>query len=254
MKLFRSFCVALSMYSRIPVPRVEWTEDSMQYAMCFFPFVGVIEGALFSLLWLVLQRLGFGVCFQSALLTALPVVVTGGIHMDGFLDTVDALSSWQTKERRLEILKDSHAGAFAVMGGALYCLLYAGGVSELHSLREAWMIGCGFALSRILSAGALVLLKGAKKEGLAYTFMSVAHKTHTRLALAAELVLVLAVMAGLWLAGAAVAAALAVGCWLYYRSMAYRQFGGITGDLAGFFLQVCELAVLYGVVLAGRFL
>lgn len=254
MRLFQSFCVALSMYSRIPVPRVEWTEDSMRYALCFLPVVGAAEGALFTLLWMALGRLGFGICFQSMLLTALPIAVTGGIHMDGFLDTVDALSSWQTKERRLEILKDSNSGAFAVMGGALYLLLYAGGVSELHSLRAVLITGCGFVLSRILSAGALVLLKGAKKEGLAYTFMSAAHKKCTRAALAAELIVMLAVMAGLWLAGAAAAVVLAAGSWLYYRYMAYRQFGGVTGDLAGFFLQVCELAVLYGAVLADRFL
>ena len=45
----------------------------------------------------------------------IPVLVTGGIHLDGLLDTADALSSWQTRERRLEILKDSHAGAFAII-------------------------------------------------------------------------------------------------------------------------------------------
>lgn len=173
--------------------------------------------------------------------------------MDGFLDTVDALSSWQTKERRLEILKDSHTGAFAIIGGVLYLLLYVGGVSEIASMRAAVMVGFGFVLSRILSAGALVLLKGAKKEGLAYTFMSGAHKRRTRIALAAELMAVLAGMAFFWLLGAAVMGILAAGTWLYYRTMAYRQFGGITGDLAGFFLQICELVLLYGIVVLDRF-
>ncbi len=253
MNILRSFYVALSMYSRIPVPRVAWTEDSMKYAMCFFPVIGVVQGVLFAGLWILLVHSGFGVCFRSALLTALPVLVTGGIHMDGFLDTVDALSSWQTKERRLEILKDSHTGAFAIIGGGLYFLLYAGGVSEIQSMRAAVMTGCGFVLSRILSAGALVLLKGAKKEGLAYTFMSGAHRNRTRMALAAELAAVLLVMAELWLTGAVVMVVLAAGTWLYYRGMAYRQFGGITGDLAGFFLQICELLLLYGIVIADRF-
>ena len=172
--------------------------------------------------------------------------------MDGFLDTVDALSSWQTKERRLEILKDSHTGAFAIIGGGIYLLLYVGGVSEIRSMRAAGMIGCGFVLSRILSAGALVLLHGAKKEGLAYTFMSGAHQNRTRAVLAAELAALLSGMAIFWPAGAAVMTVLAFGTWLYYRAMAYRQFGGITGDLAGFFLQICELILIYGAVAADR--
>ena len=53
-----------------------------------------------------------------------PIIITGGIHMDGFLDTQDALGSYQPRERRLEILKDSHAGAFAIISCAVYLMMY----------------------------------------------------------------------------------------------------------------------------------
>ena len=252
MSIFKAFCIALAMYSRIPVPRVEWTEADMKYALCFLPAVGVAEGILFAAMWLVLERAGFGVLFRAAILTALPVFVTGGIHVDGFLDTMDARNSWQSKERKLEILKDSHTGAFAIIGGVVYFVLYLGAASEISEFRQAVMAGMGFILSRILSAGALVTLRGAKKAGMAYTFMSAAHKQITRGVLVLELVLIVAAMCFYWLAGAVVVIAAAAGTWLYYRHMAYKEFGGITGDLAGFFLQICELLMLYGAVIAVR--
>ncbi len=250
--MLKPLFIALAMYSKIPVPKVGWTDDGMKYALCFFPAVGLAEGILFTAVWYLLNRMEFGAVFQAAVLTVLPVLVTGGIHVDGFLDTMDALSSWQPRERKLEILKDSHTGAFAIIGGVLYFLLYAGGVSEIRQMRTAVLVSLGFLLSRILSAGSLSLLKSAKKEGLAYTFMSTAHKSRTRAALASELIAVCGVMLFAGPAAAGVMIGLAVLVWLYYRKMSYDQFGGITGDLAGFFLQVCELAMLYGAVIAEK--
>ena len=250
--MIKSLLIALAMYSKIPVPKVEWTDDGMKYALCFFPVVGLVEGILFTAVWYLLHRMEFGAVFQAAVLTALPVLITGGIHVDGFLDTMDALSSWQPRERKLEILKDSHTGAFAIIGGSLYFLLYAGGISEIRQMRTAILVSLGFVLSRILSAGSLSLFKSAKKDGLAYTFMSTAHKSRTRSVLVLELIAV----SGMMLSAGSVAAGIMIGVavlsWLYYRKMSYGQFGGITGDLAGFFLQVCELAMLYGAVMADK--
>lgn len=250
--MIKSLMIALAMYSKIPVPKVEWTEDGMKYALCFFPVVGIVEGLIFTGFWYLLHRLGFGEVFQAAVLTALPVLITGGIHVDGFLDTVDALSSWQPRERKLEILKDSHTGAFAVIGGILFFLLYAGGIAELHKWQTAALVGSGFVLSRIFSAGSLSLLKSAKKEGLAYTFMSGTHIRRTRMALILELVAAVGVMIRIDPGTAIVMTVLAVASWVYYWKLSYRQFGGITGDLAGFFLQVCELMMLYGAVIVEK--
>ena len=104
----RSLCVAFSMYSKIPMPQVEWTKESMQYCICFFPAVGAVIGAA-TLLWnmLVGAKLSGSLLF-TAVLILIPVLITGGIHLDGLLDTADALSSYKTKEEKLEILKDSH--------------------------------------------------------------------------------------------------------------------------------------------------
>ena len=67
-------------------------------------------------------------------------MVTGGVHVDGLLDTSDALSSWQERERRLEILKDSHAGAFAVITACAFFLIWYGAYSQLWTDRRALLI------------------------------------------------------------------------------------------------------------------
>ena len=86
-----------------------------------------------------------------------------GIHLDGYLDTMDALSSWREKQRRLEILKDPHAGAFAIIMGCLYFVLYAGAAGEL-----VWKIfpayAFGFAVSRSFSGLSIAFLDVYKRQ------------------------------------------------------------------------------------------
>ena len=123
MNVWSSFLIAFSMYSRLLVPRTDWTKEHMRYVMCFFPLVGTVLGALFLVLWKICELLGLGTALTAVLLTLLPVAVTGGIHMDGLMDTMDALSSWQPMEKKLEIMKDSRAGAYAVLSCGCYLLL-----------------------------------------------------------------------------------------------------------------------------------
>ena len=94
MNIIKSICVAFSMYSKIPMPRVEWNEKNMKYAMCFFPLVGAVIGGLMLLVRFLCGRFGFNTSVYAVVMTALPVLVSGGIHTDGFIDTVDALSSY----------------------------------------------------------------------------------------------------------------------------------------------------------------
>lgn len=248
MHLLKSFIIAFAMYSRIPVPKVEWEKESMRYVFCFFPLIGVVIGAL-ELLWMwIAAMLGAGDILRTAVMVLLPVAVTGGIHLDGLLDTADALSSYKTMEEKLEILKDSHAGAFAILVGISYFLLYFGVLSEA----DVWsmeVLGVGFVLSRALSGLAIASFRMAKNTGLAATFSSMAVKSRVRWVMAVYIAACAALM--IWInpvcGCAAVAGALLT--FLGYRHMAYKKFGGITGDLAGFFLQVCELVMAACVVI-----
>ena len=129
-----SLLIAVSMYSKFPVPTVNWTRERMGYVMCWFPVVGVIEGlALWFWQWAG-GRLGFTAAGSALVAAALPLIVTGGIHMDGFLDTMDAIHSYGDREKKLEILKDPHVGAFAVIGCGGYLLLYTAAAYEVTAL------------------------------------------------------------------------------------------------------------------------
>ena len=130
MKWIHSLGIAFSMYSKIPVPKVRWTNEAMQYTFCFFPLVGVAEGALLWGMGMVLyglrDRNRLPAIFVAIVLTILPLLVTGGIHMDGFLDTTDARRSYQEPEKKLAILKDPHTGAFALIGLGVYSFVERG--------------------------------------------------------------------------------------------------------------------------------
>ena len=253
MRLIRSFLIAFSTYSRIPVPQVEWTEENRRYAMCFFPLVGAVLGLLIWG-WLALcDALRIGALVRGAVAALLPLAVTGGIHMDGYMDTLDALASWQPKEKRLEILKDSHAGAFAVMGCAGYLLLSAALFSEAKTA-DGPLLLCVFVLSRALSAMALTVFRNARPQGMLDDFSRTVQK---RLTIAGGIVygtacLIVWGLTGGWTA--LLCAAAAAACFGYYRHMAYRQFGGVTGDLAGWFLQVTELVLTAVIVTGGKIL
>ena len=97
---------------------------------------------------------------------ALPVLITGGIHMDGFLDTMDGVCSYGDREKKLEILKDPHLGAFAVIYTFAYMLLYAGASCEFAARAEgsARLLPVLFmTMERALSGLSVLSFPSAKK-------------------------------------------------------------------------------------------
>ena len=253
MPVFRSLLIAFSTYSRIPVPQVEWNEENRRWSMCFFPLVGLVIGLLLWG-WLALcGSLKIGPFLRGAVSAMIPLLLTGGIHMDGYMDTTDAIASWQSQEKRLEILKDSHTGAFAVMGCAGYLLLSAALYSEADPAAGLRLAGV-FVLSRALSAFALVRMRNARNRGMLDDISRVAEKRLVTLSGGVYALLCLV----LWLATGVRTALLcvlaAVLCYLYYQHMSYKQFGGVTGDLAGWFLQVTELVLTAVIVIGGKLL
>ncbi len=144
-----------------------------RHPLCYgaFPFVGALVG-MGMIGWHYLSAaLGFGLILTAAGLVVLPVVLTGGIHLDGFCDTVDALAGNTTPQRRLEILKDPHAGAFAVVWLSIYLLSSFALCTEIAG--DLWAVICmalGLVLSRVLSALGVLHFDCARQNGLAKTF------------------------------------------------------------------------------------
>ena len=253
-RLWNSFKIAFSMYSKIPMPKSEWTKENMEYAIIFFPSIGLVIGFfpfiwVYSWEWMENARICLSEPFKAIVLLLIPVVITGGIHLDGLLDTADARSSWQDRERRLEILKDSHAGAFAIITCVVYFFFYYG-ICTMVNVENIWLIVMEFVLSRSFSALAIVTFPKAKGTGLAAMFADNAQKRTVKFV---EIIyIILSGIAMIVTGGISGVITFASACLMfaYYYRMSSRVFGGITGDLAGYFLQMCEMVIALAAVLS----
>ena len=252
MTALRAIGMAFSLYSRIPMPRLNWESRSRALVLYAFPLVGLAVGGLEALaLWLS-RLLGLNGLLTGAILTAVPIWVTGGIHLDGFCDVWDARSSHRSRGRKLEILKDSHVGAFAVIHCALLLLLTCGLWSQLAGegaeLRPALALLPVF--SRCLSAFGALSLPNARGEGM------LASVTEGERSPAQWLLLLGSGLCAAALGGVGIpylfAPAAGYLTFAHYVRTAKREFGGTTGDLSGWFLQRCEFCTLAGLVLAQR--
>lgn len=247
MNILRGLAMALSTYSRLPVPMVEWTQEGRRWTLMWFPIVGLVVGASLWL-WLWLARwLQINIILQAAVCTALPIWVTGGIHMDGFCDVCDALASHSDQNRMLEIMKDSHTGAFAVIGCQLYLLL----AFALWSQAEPWkwqsILFLFPVLSRSLSALFALTLPNARGTGMLSQVADGGKAGRWVLIPVCLVCMILLALQGIPGFGVLIGMLCAV---LWYSRLTLFWFHGTTGDLSGWFLQICELLGLAGAVIA----
>ena len=247
MGVVRSLVIAFAMYSKIPMPKVEWKKENMRFVLCFLPLVGAVLGLLWYLLFRLLIYIGAGTTARACLLTALPILLSGGIHVDGYMDTMDARNSWGSREKKLMILEDSHIGAFSVIMTIVYYLLMLASVSEVNA-EYALIAAFGFAYARSLTGTAMVYMPGNKREGMAYTFTEASDKSKVRIALLVSNVLWSAMMIIVSpYAGFAAVAAGALWALIFCRKME-REFGGLSGDLCG--CLILELELVFAAVAA----
>jgi len=240
MQVIKSFFIAVSMYSKIPVPQFEWKEDDMRYVFCFFPWIGAWIGGCIYFWNGLCDIYHIGELCRTAVEIAIPVFLTGGFHVDGFMDTMDAIHSYRSKETKLEILKDSHIGAFAVIMLVTYGVVLFGAFSEIKNKALLKIVCGGFFLSRCFCGISAVSFPLAKKDGTLYLFANRSQKKIVKGSLYLQSVICIGIMcfwslfAGLTITMAAVLAL----AYYFYRSR--REFGGITGDTAGYFVLLCE--------------
>ena len=226
----------------------------MKYAICFFPAVGIFCGAALWGWFALAELLEIGGFFFAMIATCLPLLITGGIHMDGYMDTADALASHQSRERKLEILKDPNCGAFAVIYCGIYLLAYAGLIHELFTANYILVICPTFVLSRTLSALCAVNMPNARKAGMLCAYTKNTEKHTATIALIAVLIISGAAVVLLSPVIGGITVLFAIVSAIFYRRLAMKQFGGVTGDTSGFFLQICELACLVGAWIGVHFI
>lgn len=255
---YAELATAIRFLTVMPVPgpeqvfRTQSTQEAMPTVRVglgsgYFPFVGLLLALILSILVIALRSFMPQLAL-AALLVVVLVLLTGGLHLDGLMDSCDGLFGSSTPEGRLEIMRDSRVGSFAVLGAVCILLLK---VAFLASLQERLLIPAlliALPTSRWTMVLALRVFPGARSTGLGATFRQIV--TSWRLVLAGVTALIIVLLAGLlvglivWVVTTLVA--LALGVWIT------RRLGGNTGDTYGAIAEVSEVVALLLIVILQR--
>jgi len=248
-----SLVIAVSFFTVFPLPRIEWTSCRMKFLPILMPLVGFGIGLLGYSFLSLLVKLGISVFSSSVLMALFYLVITGGLHMDGLMDTADAYFSRQSQERKLEIMKDSRVGPFAVMTLVSLLLVKTACFYEIVETKQdvAALLCLIPVLSRIGQAFILCSFPCARKDGLAVIFKEATGPITylllgVYLVLSTCLILILVGFKALFLP-----AVLLLFTFFYYFST-QKNFGGITGDIVGAYVELAELIMLLLLVVIGH--
>lgn len=234
------------MYSKIPVFQFEWKEKEMRYAIAFFPVIGAVIGTAEYLFFRALSTVDAPLLITVPVMCAIPLIITGGIHLDGYMDTSDALSSYMDREKRLEILKDPHIGAYAVIRTVIYTEIFVAALAAVLHFSPGMICiwAFGFVLSRMLSALSVVTFSCANREGTLYSFSGkkgIGSNKPALIIIICEIIALAVSMILFDLRSSLIIIGSELAVFIYYRYKSAKVFGGITGDLAGWFLCLAEL-------------
>ncbi|PLR86312.1 adenosylcobinamide-GDP ribazoletransferase [Bacillus canaveralius] len=239
--MLKGLLLNLQLFSSIPI-RIQLPMDAhhLQKAVQTFPLLGLFQG-------LIIGGAFFGLTEftpLSALATAfvvwlLMIVLTGGIHLDGWIDTSDAFFSYQDQDKRLEIMKDPRTGAFGVLS---VIVLLSGKFLFIYELAAyadinaaAWVVAIIPFLSKSLMGYYLVTLPPAREEGMARFFANAVD----RKSLWPYLLYTIVIIVASWLfveeslLTAVILLTTSICAGLYGKIKIIKWFGGVTGDVVG---------------------
>lgn len=236
----------------------------------FIPVRGLITGVLLYFWSRICTEYGFGqVCF-ALVGTVIPVIVTGGVHIEGLLHTAGALHLHDRadlygkkdlhdktnlhvkRERKLAFLKDARLDAFSVIVAICFCMLYAAGLTLIWKENQLLLLGLSYVISEILSGMSLAWFPAAKEDAVSHKFTSEQHRRTVRTMLVTVLVLLFISALLIRPVIGAVMALVEMWVWTYYYYMSKRQFGGVTDELTRYFLCLCELSSVLTIGILGR--
>ena len=235
-----SFLIGLQFLTRIHlVKQTVWTAEDFGRSTRFFPLVGLVLGICYAFAaWLLLYALGIR-SLTVALLLILPLLLTGGLHADGFMDTADGVFSGRERARKLEIMKDSRVGAFGVVSFVMLMFVQFALLSDM-----AWplLVPALFVMpiiGRLAMVLAVACFPYAREDGMGKTFADMADRSTVVIAALTTAVLVLP-----W--GVLATAALVLGTLfaLLFCRMMTNILGGVTGDVYGATTVLTETLVL----------
>ena len=247
------FLTALQFLTRIRlVSASEYDEEMFGRSVRFFPLVGMVAGSLL-LLAVYLSAGWMPGTVRSTLLVSLCIFITGGLHCDGLMDTADGLLSGRSRERMLEIMKDSRVGAFGVVAMILLVLWKWALIHDMPDSLLAPALIAMMGFGRFGMVLAILRFPYARAEGMGKAFSLYAG----RRALLIAVVTVVAVLAlflkffGPMVAGSALAAVVAASLFsLLFGGWLTGKLGGLTGDMYGAATELAEVVVLLVFVLS----
>ncbi|MBA3066285.1 adenosylcobinamide-GDP ribazoletransferase [bacterium] len=236
----KDFFLALQFLTVIPFKtKLKYNEDSFSNSAVFFPLVGLLIGSVLALFNILLS--GFLPDFTvNVILVFLLVLITGGLHMDGFADTIDAFYLKRSKEDTLRIMRDSHTGVMGVLGIVFIILLKIGFLETFSTSEKLKPLLITPVLSRWSMVLSMFFFSYARDGGKAKAFFT---GMNGRKLFLATLITFAVTYFILGIAGfmlIALIAASALGFGLTVR----KRIGGITGDTLGAVNEISEVLAL----------
>lgn len=232
--------LCLVFFTRLPLPVFDFRGRTLAQAIWAAPLAGLVVAAIATLVFAVATGLGLSANSAAALTLAAGMLVTGCLHEDGLSDVTDGFGGGKSREKKLEIMRDSRIGAYGASALALSILIRwtaLSGIAEPFSALAA-LIAAHMA-SRGLLGAFMHLLPPARTDGLSASAGTVSINTAL-----AGVVIGAASLLLLGAGGAISAAILLAAIFLGLRALCLRQIGGHTGDTIGALQQLAEIAVL----------
>ncbi|MBR4078578.1 MAG: adenosylcobinamide-GDP ribazoletransferase [Christensenellaceae bacterium] len=252
-KLIYAFFMALGMFTAIPCPYRPWDEDARPLMILCLPVIGLLIGAIWMGIGMLGRYLGLPILIMAAIMVILPHLLTGFIHLDGYMDVSDAVLSRRSAEERRRILKDPHVGSFAViMVCALFLMSYGvfASASDKTDLKILLFVP---AVVRACAGLAIAVLKPLETSQYSGSYREKVKTAN----MIVPCVFLAIFAAGSYLfcdaAGVISCVAAVVGYWLSVL-WGYRDLSGMSGDISGFGLVVGELCGVAAMVLTGGLL
>lgn len=245
MKKYLNACVmCFSMFCAIPCPFHIWDDAARPLMTLFLPFVGLWIGGLWTGLAYLTRLLALPALVSGAVLCAYPFLVTGGMHMDGFLDVTDAVKSWRDLDERRRILKDPNVGSFAVIAGILLVTAQFALLSSAREDANLFTLTLIPAVSRSAAGLCVTVLRPLGVSEYAGTYRQGVKRSH---AVWFAVLLVLEAALGFVLLGwyGFVTPAVLLG-YLWYLRRGFKSLDGMSGDISGYALtfgELCGIAV-----------
>lgn len=233
---------SIAFLTRLPLGQgTAGAETDIARASWAFPIAGLIVGLVGAVVYGLAYRLGLGGWPSAALCIAATLAVTGCLHEDGLADTADGFGGGATRERKLEIMRDSHIGTYGVCALTLSILLRVAAIATLAAPSLVfWALIAAHGAARATLPIVMTMMPPARDDGLS---RAAGQPTQQNAMIAGGLgILTLAVSLGP-LTGLAALILLIVVMGLMVR-LSSSQIGGQTGDVLGALEQVCEVAVL----------